>query len=271
MIRFMLRLIVVCLFALSASRQTFAVEESPLMAKIGKLLFSDDFAGTEPGPKWTGGRLGEWTVKDGILNCAARPGDRHDPYLYVSPDFEFKDVVVEFGFKFASSKQIDLCMRDTNSTEQVQGGHVLRASLRPDFVQVVDLREGIMKWENYRIRKDPKSTRAEQKAVADKVRDKFGNFKVQVDATAWHQVRVEIIGHEILMSLDGKPVAYLKSSGIAHPTKNQIGFSCGSSASFKPLTMWAATASPEWNAKRDAVLQSLPEVTDSHRPSRTHV
>ncbi len=251
-----LRLLFSLLIALT-SHGTLAADPEPLMAVRGKVLFADDFKGTALGPKWKGGKLGEWTVNNGVLACNAHSGDSHDPYLYLLAEFEFKDVVVEFGFKFEQSSEIDLCVRDTNSKEYAQGSHVLRSTVRPNLAQVVDLREGVMKWENYRIRKDPKAAPEQQKALAEKLRDRSGNFKAEFDKDAWHQVRVEIVGEEILMSVDGKPLAYLQSTGIGHPKKNQIGFSCGKSASFKPLTMWAVTANPAWVAKRDALVRSL--------------
>ena len=132
-----------CCFAIFSTGFIFAGDAEPMMAVRGKVLFADDFKGTALGPKWKGGKLGEWAVKDGVLTCAARAGDTHDPYLYVLPEFEFKDVIVEFGFKFDQSGEIDLCMRDTNSKDYAQGSHVLRATVRPNLAQVVDLREGV--------------------------------------------------------------------------------------------------------------------------------
>jgi hypothetical protein len=42
-------------------------------------------------------------------------------------------------------------------------------------------------------------------------------------------------------SIDGKPVAFLKSSGIAHPTKSKIEFGCaGKDGYFDDVKIWNA-------------------------------
>jgi hypothetical protein len=62
----------------------------------------------------------------------------------------------------------------------------------------------------------------------------------------------------MLVSIDGKPAAYIKSAGIDHPTKNAIGFEiAGKSTELKNVKVWEATASPEWSAHRDAVIGAL--------------
>jgi hypothetical protein len=62
----------------------------------------------------------------------------------------------------------------------------------------------------------------------------------------------------LLLSIDGKPVAYIKSEGIDHPTKNMIGFSIvRKSASFKNPKFWAATPNPDWAKQREQIVGSL--------------
>ena len=62
-----------------------------------------------------------------------------------------------------------------------------------------------------------------------------------------HQARVEVIGDEMLMSIDGKPAGYLKSEGLNHPTKNMLGFEIsGKSIQLDNVKAWEATASPAW-------------------------
>ena len=50
-----------------------------------------------------------------------------------------------------------------------------------------------------------------------------------------------MVGDEMRASIDGKPVAYLKSSGIAHPTKSKIEFGCqGKDGYFDDIKIWNA-------------------------------
>jgi hypothetical protein len=62
----------------------------------------------------------------------------------------------------------------------------------------------------------------------------------------------------MLVSIDDHPAGYLKSEGLDHATKNAIGFEVGGKSSLiKGMKVWEATASPDWSAKRDAVLAAL--------------
>ena len=250
----------ICLLVALTSHGSLAADPELLMAVRGKVLFEDDFTNTELGPqsKWIGGIDGGWTIKDGVLTWAKGAG-HNGGFLRIRPELIFKDVIVEFAFKIESGSQLDIGMDDSAFKAESQGGHILRATVRPTQCQVVDYKLGVMKWEYFRIASDPKSTRDEKRAVDEKCNDKFGTFKTTVEAGQWHQARVEVVGDEILMSLDNKPAAYLKSGGIDHPTKNQLSVSTsGASVSVKALKFSAATAAPGWQGKHADVIKQLP-------------
>ena len=81
---------------------------------------------------------------------------------------------------------------------------------------------------------------------------------MDLDLSKWHTVRVEIVGDEMLVSLDGKPAAYLRSEGINHATKNAIGFEVGGkSVEVKDMKVWEATVSGDWAGHRSAIIASL--------------
>jgi hypothetical protein len=62
----------------------------------------------------------------------------------------------------------------------------------------------------------------------------------------------------MLLSIDGKTVGYLKSTGVDHPTKNAVGFTIGGqSIEFDNVRLWEATASTNWASHRDEVLSSV--------------
>ena len=84
--------------------------------------------------------------------------------------------------------------------------------------------------------------------------------KLALDLAQWHRARIEVIGDEMLFSLDGKPTAYLKSEGVAHPTKNVIGFTIGGQVvHFRDVRLAEATLAPQWEARRAEVLATLPK------------
>jgi hypothetical protein len=225
-------------------------------ATPGKLLFEDDFGRAEMAPKWKVGK-GVFEVKDGIVTVSENPDDKHGAYAYVKPNFQFKDIVVEYSARLEGSRACHLMVNDTTYKE-AHAGHILRATILPGKVDLADYKLGSMKNEYYDKMKDPKTTDEEKKKLRDGIKDKSAAFKVDADLSQWHAVRVEIVGDEMLMSLDGKPAGYLKSQGLDHATKNSIGFEVGGKSSLlKAMKIWEAAASPDWAVRRDAFVAAL--------------
>ena len=251
-----IRLGVICLLALLASQFALAADTKPLLATPGKLLFEDDFSGSSMKPKWKVGK-GAWEVKDGSTTAAEIPADHHGAYAYIDPNVPYTNVVADFTFKLEGARTLEINMRDSNYKGS-HAGHVLRAAIGPSQVQLVDMITGGMKMEYYEKNNDPKTTPAEKKEIAAKIKDKTATFKNSVSLGEWHQARVEVAGDEMLMSIDGKPVGYIKSEGIAHPTKNMLGFTIwGQSASIKDVKFFDASPAPEWASQRADVLAGL--------------
>ena len=49
------------------------------------------------------------------------------------------------------------------------------------------------------------------------------------------------VGDTMRASIDGKPVAFLQSPGIAHPTESKVEFGCmGKDGCFDDLKIWSA-------------------------------
>jgi hypothetical protein len=47
-------------------------------------------------------------------------------------------------------------------------------------------------------------------------------YPAKFEPGKWYDLVVETVGDEMRVVIDGKPMAYLKSSGIGHPTKSKI-------------------------------------------------
>jgi hypothetical protein len=220
-------------------------------ATAGKLLFEDDFARADMAPKWKVGK-GFFEVKDGAVTVSENPDDKHGAYAYVKPNFQFKDVVVEYSAKLEGSRACHLMVNDS-AYKEAHAGHILRATLMPGKVDLADYKFGAMKNEIFDKMKDTKTTDEEKKKLRDSIKDKG-----EADLAQWHLIRVEIIGDEMLMSVDGKPAGYLKSQGIDHATKNAIGFEVGGKSSLlKGMKIWEASAPSDWAARRDAFVAAL--------------
>jgi hypothetical protein len=233
-----------------------AAEGAPELAQKGKQLFADNFARPEMAPKWRVGK-GFFSVKDGVVSIAENPADHHGAYAYVSPGFPYKDIVAEFAVKFDGARTCSLMINDRNYKES-HAGHIVKVTIAPGRVNLADWKYGAMKNDIYEKMKDPGTSPEEKKKIRASIKDKSADFKNDVDALQWHDVRVEIVGDEMLTSIDGKPVGYLKSEGVNHAGKNAIGFEVGGkSVLVKDVKVWEATPAGDWSGHREAMLGSL--------------
>ena len=226
-------------------------------AAAGKLLFEDDFARAEMAPKWKVGK-GFFEVQDGVVRATENPDDHHGAYAYANPSFVFKDIVAEYSVKLEGGQLCHLLIDDSKYKE-AHAGHILRATILPKGrVELADFKTGSMRNDYVEKMKDPQTTEEEKKQLRDSVKDKLAAFKIDADSSQWHGVRVEIVGDEMTMSVDGKPAAYLKSPGLDHPTKNLLGFTVrGKSTLIKSVKVWEASASADWPARRDQFVSAL--------------
>jgi hypothetical protein len=225
-------------------------------ASAGKLLFEDDFARSDMAPKWKVGK-GFFEVQEGIATATENPDDHHGAYAYAKPGFTFKDLVAEYSVKLQGCQLCHLLIDDSNYKE-AHAGHILRATVLPNRVELCDFKTGTMRNDYLEKMKDPQTTEEEKRKLRDGMKDKLATFKPDVDFSQWHVVRVEIVGDEMTMSVDDKPAGYLKSPGLDHATKNAIGFTVrGKSALIKSVKFWEASAAADWPARRDSFLAAL--------------
>ena len=232
-------------------------DKLPVLSRPGKLLFEDDFSRTEMPPKWRLGK-GFWEIHNGTVVAAENPEDHHGAYAYVEPRFPYKDIVAEFDFKFDGSTGCHFMMEDSNY-KGAHAGHIIRATITPTTANVADSKFGGMKNEIHDKMKDPSTTEDEKKKLQESIKDKSATYKIALDVTKWHQGRVEVVGDEMLLTVDSRPVAYIKSEGVNHPTKNMIGFTiAGKSTQLDNLKVWEDTVRTDWPKNRadlTAVLQ----------------
>ena len=79
----------------------------------------------------------------------------------------------------------------------------------------------------------------------------------------WHTLSLEMLGKDILASVDGKEVAFGTHSGLERG-KAVVGLIVsGKSASFKNLRAWEATANPNWAATRAKLQQNRAKVSSN--------
>jgi len=66
---------------------------------------------------------------------------------------------------------------------------------------------------------------------------------MKLETTHWYLVGVEIVGDQMRVTIDGKPIGFLKSPGLAHPSKSDFKISVsGKQALFDDLQIWSVAA-----------------------------
>lgn len=87
------------------------------------------------------------------------------------------------------------------------------------------------------MKKDP----ARKAEVAKLVEGRSQSIPMKLDPERWYQLAIAIVGDEMRVSLDGKAIGFLKSSGLAHPMKSDFYFAVsGQNALFDEVHIWAA-------------------------------
>ena len=226
------------------------------LAKKGELLFADDFSGT-PDKRWVR-VVDTFKVADGAL-VGVQTRLKSEPtkdgkgvitahaavYGLEVPN---KDSIVECRIKLDGATMVDVELDDRKFTG-CHYGHICRAQVRYDAktkkgsVQIIDEKDGGMKNETRALLLNPATKAEGQKLIVGR----SATFPADVKPGEWQTLVVEIVDDQIRVVLDGKPVGYLKSSGIAHATKTRYEFGVagaapGHTGQFDDLKIYSASA-----------------------------
>ena len=217
------------------------------IAEKKEVLFSDDMNGSAHDKRWhrvvdtftfekdalkgTQTRVKDMPSKDGKSIITAHAA------VY-GLEVPTKDSVVEVNIRFEGCTMIDVEFDDRKYTGS-HYGHLCRAQVRLDKVTIMDEREGSQNEVIKAMKKDP----AKQAEAAKMMVGKSASFPVKLKENKDYTLVVETVGDEMRVSIDGKPVAFLKSPGIGHETKSKIELGvAGQSGWFDGITVWNAEA-----------------------------
>lgn len=230
--------------ALAAPAPLPAIPAAPI-AKKKELLFSDDFEGAQPAKPWHK-VVPTFVVEKGALK-GTQTRDKEIPAANGKPaikahaavhglEIPTKDSVVEARIRFDGATMIDVEFDDRKYTNS-HYGHLCRAQVRLNGVTIIDERDGGMRNDIRDLRNDP-TKKAE---VAKLLAGRQVTYPAKLEAGKWYSLVVETVGDTMRVTLDGKPAAYLKSSGIAHATKSKIELgTAGKDGWFDDLKVWNA-------------------------------
>jgi hypothetical protein len=204
------------------------------LTQRGTLIVSDDFERND---------LGAWkqncqtfTVGEGVLKGSQT---RTDHGAVGAIKAQFKDAVIEFKFRFEGATSIN-AVCDDKAFAGSHAGHICRATITSKLIRLGDDKEGGMRVDIMEMRRDPK-----RKAEGDKLMlGRTQVYSMAIEPHRWYCFVMEIVRDEMRVSLDGQPVGYLKSPGIAHATKSDFHFTVsGKDALFDDVRIWAAARS----------------------------
>lgn len=189
-------------------------EPKTLLAERGKLLLSDDL-NAAPSKEWHVAK-GKWEAVDGAWHGEELPSDMHP--AVVRHQLKFQNAIFQYSFKLDGARQTTLSIND-------QKEHLCRVLLRPN---------------GFTVQKDDHDHDGPDKAVV------FKNVTTPIKPGEWHTLVVEILGQEMVASLDGDKVGF-GAHELIGTEKANFGFTInGVSASFKNLRVWEALPNKDW-------------------------
>jgi hypothetical protein len=210
-------------FGVTAFAADASNEPKTLLAERGSLLFSDDL-NAAPAKEWRVAK-GKWEAVDGALQGQEVPEDKHP--AVIRHELKFQNAIFQFSFKLDGAKQAALSINDAKE-------HVCRVMIRPD---------------GFIVQKDSHDHGASDKAVV------FKNVSTPIKAGEWHTLVVEILGQEMLASIDGDKVGFGENELIGTQKANFGLVISGQTASIKNLRVWEALPNKNW-AENKAKLAS---------------
>jgi len=228
-------IILVCADEISARELPASKDVEPDATQVWKLAFKDDYEDrTELGRKYTTARGHEdsWKVVDGVLT-GKQTKDDHG--AVIRTELDFKNVDIQFDFRFNGGKSFNLVIDDANE-KSVHAGHICRASVFAKSIRIGDDKTGSMNLEVRKQRQAKNLSRDAAEALQKLLDRTQASAKISITPGKWHTLRVRIQGDIMKAFLDGKLVASLRSPGLAHPTKTKFGFTVnGDSIDFDNL------------------------------------
>jgi len=215
------------------------------IARKKALLFSDDFESATPAKPWhrvvdtfafeKGALKGMQTRDKNVPATDGKPAITAHAAVH-GLEIPTRDSVIEVKVRLEGATMMDVEFDDRKYTGS-HYGHLCRAQVRTNGVTIIDERDGNMRNDIYAMSQDP-TKKAER---AELLAGRQVTYPAKVESGKWHTLLVETVGKEMRVALDGKPAAYLKSSGIGHATKSKIELGvAGKDGYFDDIKVWNA-------------------------------
>ena len=208
-----------------------------VMAERGALLFAESFAGpaktsrAKSLPEFARGAFdqgwrvdpGRWEFVDGTLRGAQVPKLHSAVASHLLPAQNF---VLQFDIRLEGSRRMTLRVNDPDE-------HICRVVLEGD---------------GFSTQKDDHDHTGPDQPVP------FGKVAVPIPQGEWKTVLVEIVGDELVASIDGRTLA--GRHPLIGTKKSNFGFVVpGQYVSLRNVKIWAAKLRDDWPQRRSAYVQ----------------
>ncbi len=207
------------------------------IAQKKELLFSDDFERAELGKAWAI-VVPTYAIENGTLKGMQMRFDTPEKdgkpavkghQAVIGNDIPTKDSVIEFRFRLGGAQSVTAEFDDRKFNGS-HYGHLCMARIAATGITLTD-QKGLAVAR-------PEGATGEPPTPAGR---KNVTFPLTLDTETWHTFMLETVGDTMRATIDGKPVAFLQSPGIAHPTKSKVEFGCmGEGGAFDDLKIWNA-------------------------------
>ena len=205
------------------------------IARKKELLFSDDFERAELGKPWAivvptfsleKGTLKGTQMRFDAPEAEGKPAVKGHQAV-IGNDLPTKDSVIEFRFRLGGAQSVT-AEYDDRKFNGSHYGHLCMARIAATGITLTD-QKGLAVAR-------PEGATGEPPTPAGR---KNVTFPLSLDPESWHTFMLETVGDTMRASIDGQPVAFLQSPGIAHPTKSKVEFGCmGKDGFFDDIKIW---------------------------------
>ncbi len=176
-------------------------------------------------------------VQEGVLQIRRTEGSDHAAVARTK--VQFQDAVITCKFQLAENQKFSVNINDPNC-KTVHAGHLCRVEVSTKSVVIQDQKTGTMANE-YRKLKESGASKAE---LAKRVKGKSKTTKRVTQASQWHELKILLEGEKIAVQIDNEFVSQFSSSGIRHPTKENIAFSVPRMVDIKNLAVYRIAPKP---------------------------
>jgi hypothetical protein len=200
------------------------------MAQRGLLLWEEAYVNGAYSKDWSLYK-GKYIVEKDQMKVAEVPGDGHLPTMTRS--FKESNVIIQFSFKFEGAKWLGMQLDD--ATNDAKKEHVAQLTIEPD---------------GFRIEKMTGFGPTTKNMIVDQKKVKF-------DSGSWHTMVWEIVGDEMVATVDDREMALAKADGMTLVRSRVQLVSSGEWAWYGGIKVWKAEPDPRWPKKRALLMEQL--------------